>query len=444
MAPRSLAPLVAAICISGSGLASAQSATSTVPPVAREQSPPAARSIEDLNLVGAAVTMPPFVDSALGTTSAFRRALASHGLMLRMNVAERFSQNLLEGPVPGSQQAYIGHRPTIISGVNPILTADLRQLGLRQTQLNIGLGWRYASWKPAGPDSLTVTSLYAYKGWGDRRVEMKAGYIANDLEFVGLQVGGSLATGAQGVYAVLPNEVGLSFLPFAAPSFNVKVRPTRRTYIKSAVQRSLDAAGARSTAARNPTGLRFAVEGNGALAIGEVGYQQASGPTQGQVWVRGGYMRNSTAYLNRATGRQESGNYCAYVLADLQLRLPDPTAPGRGLFLGGTAMTVPDEVNAYNRYYEVRVYDRGIVASRPSDVLTVIAAYREHSPHFTSRVSEEGGSVWRRSMSLTGTYTVRVGRGDYLSLGLGYVRGAALSPRVRDALIATAGWSLFL
>ena len=69
-----------------------------------------------------------------------------------------------------------------------------------------------------------MTSLYLFKRWGDRRVEMKAGYIGNDLEFVGLQVGGSTSTGAQGVYAVLPNEVGLSYFPLTAPSLNFRVR----------------------------------------------------------------------------------------------------------------------------------------------------------------------------------------------------------------------------
>jgi hypothetical protein len=40
----------------------------------------------------------------------------------------RYSQNLLDGPAPSGQQVYIGHRPTFISGVNPIFTADRRQL----------------------------------------------------------------------------------------------------------------------------------------------------------------------------------------------------------------------------------------------------------------------------------------------------------------------------
>ena len=72
-----------------------------------------------------------------------------------------------------------------------------------------------------------------------------------------MQVGGSTSTGAQGVYAVLPNEVGLSYFPFTAPSFNVRLRPFGHAYVKAATQRSLDPGGNRSTADRNPSGFRF-------------------------------------------------------------------------------------------------------------------------------------------------------------------------------------------
>jgi porin len=433
--------LILAALLSASTVSLAQG---TDPAPAAPAAAAAERSIEDLNLVGAAVTMPPFSDSVLGVDSDLRRALFRHGLALRVNVVPRVSLNLLDEPAAPGQQAYIGHRPTFISGVNPIFTADLRQLGLRQAQLNVGFGWRFSTWQPAGPNTVAMTSLHLFNRWGDRRVEVKAGYIGNDLEFVGLQVGGSTSTGVQGVYAVLPNEVGLSYFPLTAPSLNVRVRGPRHTYVKTAAQRSLDAAGAQSTVDRNPTGFRFRPDGNGLLLIGEVGYQRASSATARQAWLRAGYMRNSTLYTNRDTGQKEPGNYCAYVLMDYQLRMPDPTTPGRGLFLGGTAMTVPSEFNAYDRYYEARLYQRGTFASRPTDVLALVASYRGHSRYFTDGLLAQGKSVWRSSPSLTGTYTIHAWRGNYLSLSLGYVRGPALSPRVDDALTFTVNCSLYL
>jgi hypothetical protein len=35
-------------------------------------------------------------------------------------------------------------------------------------------------------------------------------------------------------------------------------------------------------------------------------------------------------------------------------------------------------------------------------------------------------------------------RGNYLSLSAGYQRGAAITPRVKDALTTTAYWILYL
>ena len=139
-----------------------------------------------------------------------------------------------------------------------------------------------------------MTSLYVFKRWGDRRVEMKAGYIGNDLEFVGLQVGGSTSTGAQGVYAVLPNEVGLSYFPLTAPSFNVRFRGTRHTDVKTAAQPSLDAAGGRSTVDRNPSGFRFRPEGNGLLLITEAGLPK---------WSRAQLRPHSTGDASRGPQR---------------------------------------------------------------------------------------------------------------------------------------------
>ena len=46
-----------------------------------------------------------------------------------MSASAHLDQNLLDGPALADQQVYIGHRPTLISGINPIFTADLRQLG---------------------------------------------------------------------------------------------------------------------------------------------------------------------------------------------------------------------------------------------------------------------------------------------------------------------------
>ncbi|GAB4108094.1 MAG: hypothetical protein Kow001_03420 [Acidobacteriota bacterium] len=404
------------------------------------ESPAAEASIEDLNLVGAAVSSPPIADTVWGSETRFRRALYRHGLLFRLDFVPRFSSNLLDAPVPRAEQAYIGHRPTWITGIHPMLTADLRQLRLRDTQLNVGFGWRWTDWDPAGPKTVSLSRLYLYKAWADRRVEMKLGYLGNDLEFMGLQIGGSLANGAQGVYAVLPFEVGMSYWPSPAPSLNFRLAGPNRTYLKVAAQRSLDPGGNSANQARNPRGFRFIPKGNRLLLINEFGFRRSATDTERQVWVRVGYMHNKSRYKSLVTGERETGNYCAYGLVDFQLRRSPAGAPSRGLYLGGSIMTVPEEFNAYSRYYEGRLYHLGPFRSRPDDVVSVVASYRRHSSHVRARLDAEGKSYWTGSTTLTGAYSMHVSRGNYMNVGLSYVRGAAITPRVDDALVLNIGW----
>jgi porin len=159
----------------------------------------AARSLEDLNMRGSAVAMPPFSDSVIDVNSAERQQLLKHGLAIREIIQLQFVQNILEAPVAADQQVYVGQRAFTSAMSNPILTWDMRQLGLQHSQLNVSGIWQWVSWEPAGPNAFDLWTLYFFKAFAADRVEIKAGYNSNDLEFVGMQVGGSTASGVQGV-----------------------------------------------------------------------------------------------------------------------------------------------------------------------------------------------------------------------------------------------------
>lgn len=388
--------------------------------------------------------MPLISDTIFGTESGFRQSLFSQGILIRANVLPRVSINLMDDPVRPMQQAYIGERPTWITGINPILTADLRQLGLRDAQLNIGGAWRWTNWNPAGPKTISLSSLHLYKMWRDRQIEMKAGYITNDIEFVGMQLGGSLAIGAQGVYAVLPFQVGMSFFPLTAPSLNLRVRGPKSTYVKIGAQRSLDAAGALATQRRNQTGFRLVPKGDRLLLISEAGYLRTSSSNARYTWIRAGYIHNATPYPNRITGQPETGNYCVYALADYQLRPSGFGSFANGSYAGFTVMTAPSRFNAYDRYYEARIYQRAPLRRRPDDVLSVVAAHRGHSKFVISSLLAQDKTVWNSSPSITASYSMHVSSGNYLTVGLGYVRGAAITPRVASPILFTISWGVFL
>jgi porin len=426
------------------GLAStwgrAQSTAETGPSDAPTTS---ARSIEDLNLRGGDAAMPSFSDSVVNVNSEYRRALLRKGIAFRVINLGMYAQNVLKAPATADQQAFVGDHPYEWAMAQPILTADLRQLGLRHAQLNIGGVGSWVSWEPAGPKALDLWTLYLYKEFGNDRIEIKAGYNSNDLEFVGMQVGGSTASGVQGVYAVLPYEVGMAFFPLTAPQFNFLIHGPQHTYFKSGLQRSLDAAGGPATEARNHTGLRFAPKGDKLLVIEEAGYRRASSATERETWFRAGYMRNSTLYRNAANGKMETGNHAAFVLMDYQLLKPDPLKPWHGLYLGGSAMTAASTFNPFNRYFEARLYQMAPFRKRPNDVASILSTYTGHSKYLTDGLVADGKTVWRNSPSVTGSYNIHLAPGNYLSLGLSYIRGAAITPRVDDTLTFAATYNVY-
>jgi porin len=403
----------------------------------------AGRSIEDLNLIGAETMMPPFSESPISLNSHFRRELLGEGVALRGLAQLTYAQNTLQAPVPPDQQTYVGQYPFEAGMTNWTFTADLRQLHLQHTQFYVCGVWNWVSWNPAGPKTFQIYGLYLYKAFADRRVEIKAGYIGNNLEVIGLTVGGSTATGAQGVYAVLPYEVGLSYFPMTTPSFNLRLSGPKHTYVKAVAQRSLDPKGGPTEVHRNQTGFRFIPHGDKLLLFGEAGYARAATATVHDTWFRLGYMHNSTLDTNLATGKAESGNYAAFVLMDYQLQKPNPLQQSHGLYLGATAMTADSRFDPYDSYYELRLYKKAPFRSRPFDMASLVAYYSGHSSDYTDSLVASGATVWRNSASLTGSYALRVHPGQYMSLGLSYVHGPAITPRVGDALNFSTSYSVF-
>ena len=404
---------------------------------------PAPRSIEDLNYLGGEAAMPPFADSLIDVHSRFRQGMAGKGLAFRVISGPEYVQNVLNSPVAADNQVYVGQRQFGEMFFQPILSWDMRQVGLHRAQLYAGAALQWVSWRPAGPKTTQLWALYFYKEFAHDRVELKTGYVANNMNFVGLFVGGSTATASLGVYAVLPFEAGMSYYPLTAPSFNLRVRAVGNSYWKGAAQRSIDPNGGPTEVERNHTGFRFIPHGDKLVTINEVGYQRAASQDVREAWFRAGYIDNRTAFRNATSGQLEAGNHCAYVLMDDQLVQTSKEHPDHGWYLGGSVMAVPQSKNAYARYYEVRAYKEAPFRSRPHDVATLVASRTGYSSVFTDNYVSAGQSVWRAGTTLTGSYSVRTGPGSYLSVGMGYLNGPAITPRVPNALNFIANWYWF-
>jgi hypothetical protein len=89
------------------------------------------------------------------------------------------------------------------------------------------------------------------------------------------------------------------------------------------------------------------------------------------------------------------------------------------------------------------MYKEGTFRSRPGDVVSAVASRTGYSSVFTNNLTAQGKAVWRASTTLTGSYSLRASRGDYVSLGVGYAYGPAITPHVPSALNFIANWTLF-
>lgn len=418
-------------------------AQSLQPPAVAQGSQPRQRSIEDLNLKGGSADNPPFTDTVLGVDSPIRRNLFRHGILFRMQASGAYIQNTLRAPVAANAQTYTGDRQFGDYAFNPILSADLRQFGLWKTQLNIDGEIQQGSWDPAQPKAATISSLYLYHEFGEDRAEIKIGYLTVDFQFIGLTVGGQAASGAQGVYAVLPYEVGLSHGAAEAPAVTLKYRWNSGIYVKGAAQRAIDPGSEETALGRDAVGLRFAPRGDKLVLVGEVGLNHRATAKSLGAWYRAGYITNNTPYTSLHTGLKKSGNYCAYLLADHQVWQTDEPSPQRGVFVGGSALVVPADLDVYRLYYEARVYDVAPFQHRPNDFASVVASYTAISQDWLHTLASANKTYWRASDSVTGSYTLRLARGTYMGLGLSYVNGPAVTPKVPSALTFTAQTSVF-
>ncbi len=411
--------------------------------VRKASEPPSSYTWEGLELRDTVTTRPAYSETLLGTQSAFRRDLFRYGLALSLDTVQQYTQNSLAAPVSADQQAYVGQRPFEEFAEIPVLSYNLRQFHLSDAQFHMEGSFRWVSWNHAGPRSVGMSALYLYKGFDEGQVDVKAGYLLNDFEYVGLRVGGSVAAGAQGVYAVLPYEVGLSHNSQPAPSLHLKVRTPAHFYVKAGVQRSLDPGGGEANVHRNPTGFRFIPKGEKLLALTETGFQKAATPDTREIWLRGGYFHNSTPYPNKLTGREMTGNYFAYLLGDYQLLQTSADHPRQGVFIGASAMMVPASMNTYAKYFELRFYDKAPFRSRPSDMMSLLATYTVYSSDKIQALRAAGETFSRGSNSVTGSYNLHMSRGTFLSMGLSYVTGPAITPHLSNALTATLETHVF-
>ena len=106
-------------------------------------------------------------------------------------------------------------------------------------------------------------------------------------------------------------------------------------------------------------------------------------------------------------------------------------------------MVVPAYLNVYRLHDEARIYYAAPFRTRPDDFASIVASYTAIGQDYLHTLAAAGKTYSRSSDSVTGSYTERLARGTYLGLGLSYVNGPSINPKVPAALTFTAQTSVF-
>ena len=106
-------------------------------------------------------------------------------------------------------------------------------------------------------------------------------------------------------------------------------------------------------------------------------------------------------------------------------------------------MVAPADMNKYSRYYEARVYVQAPFRSRPFDMFAIVSTHTAYSRDTIRTLVAAGKTVWHNSNTITASYTLRPWKGFFLTSGLNYITGPAITPHVPNALTVSLQSNLF-
>lgn len=391
---------------------------------------------DQLKVRGWTIPLPGAADTADGGLFGARNALAQNGISWLGFSTTTFQDNVLRhGRPPGFNsvrqgnsklEQYNGQLPTYNSSNAFFVNYDLRRYGIDDGQISFGAFLVSNNWNPSGPNGIGVAQASYYQTLFNKRVEIKAGLLENNLEFLGTQIGGNLAGGIFGVNAAISVENGQSLPAVAAPGVNIKLNLPGNTYTKLGVQRSISPGGPLAERYQNPTGVsRLTVPNGGVLVIDELGYRVNAAPGQMSTWIRGAADYNSSKYTDFTTRQNHGSNFGLYFLADRQLLQTAPNAgPGsavRGIYAGFSMFYAPSYFNAFSQYYEARLYGFGLIPGRPFDLLTLVANRNVFSEDAVRSIRRRRLLAHDNATTLTAAYSAHILPGTNLNVGVSYV-----------------------
>ncbi len=413
--------------------ARAQTATSepglSVVPPAAGSTPPASpyAAVDDLKLKGWNLPLPGAADTIDPQLFGLRQDLADAGIGYFGFTNSYFADNLLRHGLPiGSRQnqLYSGQLPTGFTSNYFYMTYDLSRYGIPDGQIVLGATFVKTTWTNLGPDNFSLSLATYYQSFLHKLIELKVGYIANSLEFLGTYVGGSLAGGVFGPNGSIQVEAGESTTVYPVPGIDVKVNLPDHFYDKLGVERALSPDGVIVENHQDGGGVRFGLPNSGVFVIDEAGYRINASPGTAQAWVRGAATYSSSNYQDFSKpGLRSDHDYALFLFADRQLwqSRPHGRSASQGLYAGFTVEYTPPALNRFTQYYEARLYGFGLIPGRPRDLASLILTNNVFSSDLIDTAHLQRQLTHRNSETLSVNYSAHVLPGVNLNGGLSFI-----------------------
>lgn len=392
------------------------------------------KDLETLREPGLVTTFPPFVDSIFADVGGWRSKLAEYNTGIESRSITSASGQFNDTGIPKNPQQYIGQRLTLTSHSSSItLTHRFDEVGLHDTKLILNVTYAINSFhEQVGPNQIVCGGCYLYQSVNDKMLEIKAGFLGAQNEFIGLFVGGSPVL-SNGVLGVVPLAAGLTGPLGPTPALILTINSKSGLYLKQGLMRSTDPAGAPTEQKDHDGGFRFARTNAGPLYIGELGYRQKATAHDRSIWFRAGGMYNYSRYTRFADGTKQE-NAAVYGIIDYQLFHTSSKAAYRGLYGDvGYYWSLP-QVNVFNQTYQLRLYGLGLFDFRPSDAITLDVSYKPISQIATDAFERRHIYANYNQFSVNAGYSAHVMPGVYIQPGLGYLTHPAITANANNAL----------
>ncbi len=383
--------------------------------------------VDALKIKGWNIPIPGAADTLDQGLFGVRATLADNGIGYFGFTNSYFTDNILRHgmPIGGREnQLYSGQLPTVFSSNFGYLTYDLGRFGIPDGQIVLGANFVRTTWSPLGPNNFSLSEATYYQTLFNKMVEVKIGYIANSLEFLGTYVGGSLAGGVFGPNGTIPVEQGETTTIYPTPGVNVKVNLPRNVYTKIGVERALSPDGVVTENYQDVGGVRFTLPNSGVFVIDETGYRVNPSPGIHQTWIRGAASYTSSNYQDFSKiGHRADHNYGLYIFGDRQLWQKNPSVytAAQGIYAGFTVEYAPPALNRFTKYYEARLYSFGLIPGRPKDLLSLVFTDNVFSSYLIDTAHLRKQLTHPNSEALSLNYSAHIYHGINFNTGLSFI-----------------------